>query len=602
MVREFVIDLFCGAGGTSTGIFLADCGSKVVFCVNHDKNAIESHRVNHPYAKHLIEDIRNPEVLFFLKLRVNALRKLYPGCIITIWASLECTNFSKAKGGLPRDADSRTLAEFLYMYIEAINPDYLMIENVVEFMSWGPLDEKGKPISTKSGLDYLKWIDNVKSYGYKFDYKELNSANYGAYTSRNRYFAQFAKPKLPIVFPEATHSKNPENTTDLFSSRPLKKWKAVKEVLNLEKEGSSIFNRKKPLVEKTLQRIYAGLVKFVANGEDIFIKKYYSGRPAGKVISINGPAGTVRTADGQAIVKCNFLLKYNSTSKTGKHVPPGINEPCPTIATQNRLGLANINFLQSYYGNGNAHSENEPCPTVSTVDRFGKVNVDFLIDYQYNSASKSINEPCPTITTKDKFAAVNYIMMGYSSWQNVRSIDNPSGSIVSNDKHNLITANKWIQPSSFDNKGRSVNEPCPTILAARKHHYIINPQYSNPGNSIENPCPVIIARQDKKPLGLIVCESGNNFAIPVYNDDCETMMKIKYFMAHYGIIDIKMRMLEVIELKKIQGFPENYTLIGTQTEQKKFIGNSVEVTTAKSLFETHYNALVEYFIDTNLKF
>lgn len=602
MVREFVIDLFCGAGGTSTGIFLADCGSKVVFCVNHDKNAIESHRVNHPYAKHLIEDIRNPEVLFFLKLRINALRKLHPQCFITIWASLECTNFSKAKGGLPRDADSRTLAEFLFMYIEAVNPDYLMIENVVEFMSWGPLDEKGKPISSKSGIDYLKWIDNVKSYGYKFDYKELNSANYGAYTSRNRYFAQFAKPKLPIVFPEATHSKNPENTTDLFGSKPLKKWKAVREVLNLEKEGDSIFNRKKPLVEKTLQRIYAGLVKFVANGEDIFIKKYYSGRPAGKVISINGPAGTIKTTDGQAIVKCNFLLKYNSTSKTGKHVPPGIDEPCPTVATQNRLGLANINFLQSYYGNGNAHSENEPCPTVSTVDRFGKVNVNFLIDYQFNSVAKSIEKPAPTITTKDKFGVINYIMMHYSSGQKVRSIESPSGTIVGNDKHNLITANKWIQPTSFNNNGRSINEPSPTILAGRKHHYIINPQYSNPGNSIESPCPVIIARQDKKPLGLIVCEAGNNFAIPVYNDDCETMVKIKYFMAHFGIIDIKMRMLEVLELKKIQGFPANYTLIGNQTEQKKFIGNSVEVTTAKCFFKTHYDALCEYFIDNNLKF
>src|SRR5690606_46961 len=414
MIKEFVIDLFCGAGGTSTGIFLATCDSEVTFCVNHDRNAIESHKANHPYAKHLIEDIKNPEVLFFLKLRVNALRKLYPDCIITIWASLECTNFSKAKGGLPRDADSRTLAEYLFMYLEAVNPDYLMIENVVEFMSWGPLDEKGKPISKKSGIDYMRWVNNIKAYGYKFDWKELNSANFGAYTSRNRYFAQFAKDGLPIAWPEPTHEKNTKTKIDLFDTKPLKKWKAVKEVLNLDKEGESIFNRKKPLVDKTLQRIYAGLLKFVANeNEERFLKKYYSGRPEGKVISLNNPAGTIKTADGHALVSCNFMMKYNSMSKSGNHIPPGIDEPCPTVATQNRLGIASVNFLQSYYGNGNAHSENAPCPTVTTVDRFGKVGVNFL-------------------------------MLNYSNGNNIKDIEYPAGTIVGNDKHNLVQTKQFI--------------------------------------------------------------------------------------------------------------------------------------------------------------
>lgn len=606
MIKEFVIDLFCGAGGTSEGVHLANCDSQVVFCVNHDAKAIESHRLNHPYAKHLVEDIRNPEVIFFLKLRYRALRKLYPNCIITGWGSLECINFSKAKGGLPRDADSRTLANdlvdmngyFIYnekkkkykkttkenylkfegkkailecdSYINKETPfDYFMIENVVEFMSWGPLDENGKPISRKKGIDYLKWVDTVKSYGYKFDWKELNSANFGAYTSRSRYFAQFAKDNLPISWPEPTHTKNPKEEITLFE-KPLKKWKAVKEVLNLENEGVSIFNRKKPLVENTLKRIYAGLVKFVANGDDSFIKKYYSGRPKGKVISVNGPAGTVTTFGGQGLVKCDFiqryysgndqnrnhsldepagvvrtnncmayvkadfLLKYNSINgKTGNHVPPSIDEPCPVVSTQGRLGIVNASFLQSYYGNGMPHSTEEPCPTIPTKDRFGKVN---------------------------------YLMMNYGNG-NTRSIEVPGATVLNNDKHNLVSAK----------------------------HYLYNPQYSNNGNSIENPCPVIIARQDKKPLGLISCEVGDGFVIPVYEDECETMVKIKMFMAYHGIIDIKMRMLEVEELLQIQGFPKDYKLVGNQTDQKKFIGNSVEVTTAKKLFEAHHESLVEHF-------
>lgn len=532
--REFVIDLFCGAGGTSEGVHLSKGNSKVIACVNHDSKAIESHRLNHPQAKHFIEDIRNPEVVWFLKIRVDALRKLYPECIITVWASLECTNFSKAKGGLPRKADSRTLANHLEMYMEALTPDYLMIENVVEFMSWGPLDQKGKPVSKKRGQDYLNWIDSIREYGYRYDWRELNSADFGAYTSRNRFFAQFAKGKLPISWPEKTHTKNPLLTEGLFDN-PLKKWKPVKEVLNLNNQGNSIFDRKKPLVDNTLKRIYAGLVKFVANGDDSFIKKYFSGRPEGKVISVNGPAGTITTANGQAIVKCDFMLKYNSTNKNGYHKPPSVDEPCPTVAVQNRLGIINANFLQSYYGNGNAHSIFEPCPTVSTKDRFASIAANFIEQQYGNSKPKSINEPLNTITNNPKFA--------------------------------YVTAK----------------------------HFLFNPQFKNPGNSIEKPSPTIIARQDKKPLGIIACEHSGSFNISINKCDSEIMIKIKKFMAYYGIYDIKMRMLEVDELLRIQGFPLGYQLVGNQTDKKKFIGNSVEVNTAKKIFEAHHNALEKYF-------
>lgn len=537
-IKIFWIDLFCGAGGTSTGIHLAGesegIETKVIACVNHDENAILSHSYNHPDCLHFTEDIRDFEVVKKLKKLVNELRSKHPNCLINIWASLECTNFSKAKGGLPRDADSRTLADHIFMYIEELDPDYLWIENVIEFMSWGPLDKNGKPLSRKRGKDYLRWIQAIQDYGYKFDWKELNSADFGAYTARSRYFAQFPKKGLPVAWPEKTHTKNPSEEKDLFNN-PLQKWRPVREVLNLENEGKSIFDRKKPLVENTLKRIYAGLVKFVANGDDNFIKKYYSGRPEGKVISVEGPAGTVKTADGHAYVKCDFLLKYNSTNKNGHHNPPGVDEPCPTVAAQNRLGIIKADFLQSYYGNGQAHSSDEPCPTVPTKDRFGKISARFLEQQYGNSKPKSLEDPCGAITQNPKF--------GY------------------------VTA----------------------------EHFLFNPQYKNPGNSVEVPAPTVIARQDKKPLGIIACQRGEDFVIAVYEDDTETMIKIKQFMAYFGIIDIKMRMLEVDELLRIQGFPEGYVLVGNQTEQKKYIGNSVEVKTAKAIVKATCMALVEHF-------
>ena len=188
-IELFVIDLFCGAGGLSEGVEAARLDgnkcAKVVCCVNHDKNAILSHDANIPDALHFIEDIRTLE-LSPISTIVERIRQLYPDAMIMLHASLECTNFSKAKGGQPRDADSRTLAEHLFRYIDVIDPDYIQIENVEEFMSWGDMDENGKPISMDKGRLYQKWVRNVKKYGYNFEHRILNAADFGAYTTVKR--------------------------------------------------------------------------------------------------------------------------------------------------------------------------------------------------------------------------------------------------------------------------------------------------------------------------------------------------------------------------------------------------------------------------------
>jgi len=182
-MKLLYIDLFCGAGGTSTGVnsarFNGEQCAKVIACVNHDKNAIASHAANHPDALHFTEDIRTLE-LSPLVAHIEKCKEQNPNAVIVLWASLECTNFSKAKGGLPRDADSRTLAEHLFRYIEAVNPDYIQIENVEEFMSWGDVDDKGKPISRDKGRCYMRWVNKVKGYGYDYDFRILTAANYGA--------------------------------------------------------------------------------------------------------------------------------------------------------------------------------------------------------------------------------------------------------------------------------------------------------------------------------------------------------------------------------------------------------------------------------------
>ena len=430
-IELLYIDLFCGAGGTSSGVEYARVGgrkcAKVIACVNHDENAIKSHAANHPKTLHFTEDIRTLELTPLVK-HLQKMKRKHPKAKTVLWASLECTNFSKAKGGQPRDADSRTLAEHLFRYIEQLNPDYIQIENVEEFMCWGDLDENGHPISRFEGRSYMRWVKRVMDYGYDYDWRLLNAADFGAYTSRKRFFGQFARKGLPIAFPVQTHAKvtvpfaNKERREGSYYPNPdwselfpgfYKPWKPVREVLDLEDEGWSIFTKKKPLCEKTLERIYAGLVKFVAGGKDRHDE---------------------------------FMMRYNSV---------------------------------------------RPQDTV-----------------------KSLDEPCGVVTTENRFAKV---------------------------KCQCLSKQFSGDPMS---KNQGIDQPAGT-------------------------------------------EQGVGIAI--YEDDTPMMRKVKEFMAAYGIIDIKMRMLKIVELKRIMGFPEDYTLIGTQAEQKKFIGNAVEVTMSRVLCEALAN-------------
>lgn len=481
------IDLFCGAGGTTTGIHMANANAKVIACVNHDQEAIKCHQHNHPDCLHLTEDVRDFEVVLKIKQLVEKLRKEKPNCIINIWASLECTHFSKAKGGLSRDADSRTLADHLYKYIEQIDPDYVYIENVREFMTWGPLDENGKPIQESKGIDYKRWKEAIKFYGYNYQSELLNAADFGAYTSRERYFGIFSRIGMPISFPQQTHIKRSK-----IKGTSLKPWKAVKDVLHLDDEGRSIFGLTKmgkPYSENTLKRVYAGLIKFSKEG--LFVKRYNGGDP--------------------------------------KHKSNSANEPLGTILTNRTHALVRPVFLTSYYGNGNAHS---------------------------------IEEPCNTLTTKDRYAA-QFINYDYSKPTHT-SIENPAGTITVNPKHNLVSA-QWTVDTQFSNKGRSIEEPGQTL----------------------------IARMDKKPVYLISANQGQDQR-QVQSHDSEIIKKIREFMNDNGIRDIKIRMLNIIELKAIQGFPDDFELTGTKTNQLKFIGNSVVPLVAQKLVEANHNALLEH--------
>ena len=579
-IRLLYIDLFCGAGGTSTGCENAVLNgkkiAKVIACVNHDANAIASHAANHPDAIHYTEDIRTLELGPMVR-HIEMARKTYPKAKVVLWASLECTQFSRAKGGLARDADSRTLAEHLFRYVEAIRPDIIQLENVSEFVLWGPLIErkradgttvmvrkssgKGKdrkswtepglyPDPEHAGECFHKWVRQMRSYGYDFEYRILNSADYGAYTSRSRFFGMFVRKGTPLAFPEPTHAKNPER--NLFGEKLLP-WKPVKDVLDLDDAGVSIFDRKRPLVDATLRRIYAGLVKFVAGGDRSFLTKAFGGNPSEKCQRLNVPAGTVTVKDHH-----QFVTTYYG--RGGAHSVEG---PAPTVTTKDRLAIV---YLDKQYGTGAPCSPDGPCPTIETVPKVKPVTVHFL-DNQYGQSRCS-------------------------------SVEAPSGTVTVNPKQALVEAKiaPWLMQTNYQNVGQGIDEPAKTLTADRHWSYLMNPQFSSPGSSIETPAPTVIARQDKKPLSLasaftegphpsFIKETHDGLVYEIYDADPKVLREIKLFMAAYGIVDITMRMLRIRELKLIQGFPEDYVLVGSQEEQKKFLGNAVVTVMAKAWCE-----------------
>ncbi|GAB0487528.1 hypothetical protein KML24009_11340 [Alistipes putredinis] len=298
-------------------------------------------------------------------------------------------------------------------------------------------------------------------------------------------------------------------------------------------------------MDATFERIYAGLVKFVAGGKE------------------------------------EFVVKYNSMSQSGKYVAPGVDDPCPTVATQSRIGVAKACFLAKHFSGSpedRAISIDGPAHAITTVDHHALVSGNFLTAYYGNGYNSPVEAPAPTVTTKDRFQLVRprFLNMQYGNG-GAASVEVPAGTVTTTPKHHLVT--------------------CRPAITARKGRYLLNPQYTSKGGSVDTPCFTLIARMDKMPPYIVTSEcegqqlpsfirrEGDTLIYEVYATDSPIVVQIKEFMALYGLVDVKMRMLKIPELKRIMGFPANYKLVGTQAEQKKFIGNAVEVTMARVLCE-----------------
>lgn len=452
-----IIDCFAGGGGASVGIEMA-LGRPVDIAVNHDPQAIRMHKTNHPDTLHLTEDI----------FKVDLKKYVGNSHVDLMWASPDCTSHSKAKGGQPRKQGLRILPWAVYKHARKILPDVIIMENVEEIQQWGPLDRDGKPIPERKGEDYRRFIGAMKSLGYEFDSRELVAADYGAPTTRKRWYAIFRRDGRSIVWPEPTHNKTGTDGKE--------KWVPVSSVLNFSDLGKSIFGRKKPLAENTMRRTARGLEKFVFknpepfiiqvnhSGENFrgqkvndplptitqkhgfgvitpvgapFIDKTFGGNYKGSGSGMSQPLGTITTVDHNRLITPLLIQYHSETTKNGVR-GQSVTDPLQTIDTSNRYGMV-IAFMEKFYKSGVGQSLTEPIHTVTTSPgHFGQVSViavdwkqlqaagvdeevaqkatwvsQFIMEYYGTGTGQSIDSPLHTIVTKDRFALITVLGSEY---------------------------------------------------------------------------------------------------------------------------------------------------------------------------------------------
>lgn len=434
---ELIVDNFAGGGGASTGMELAT-GYSVDIAINHDPEAIRMHKANHPNTKHYCENV----------WAVDPVKACGGHPVALAWFSPDCKHFSKAKGGKPKDKNIRGLAWVACRWAGLVRPRVIMLENVEEFKTWGPLGRRHHPIKEKQGKTFEKFVQQLTDLGYEVQCRELIAADYGAPTMRKRFFMIARCDGKPIVFPEPTHGPADSETVKAGLRKP---YVGAYTQLDFSLPCPSIFDTSeeikekygiravRPLAPKTMERIARGLRKFVLDNPEPFIIQCNHGgerRPndirkpmptiTGKhgygiveptfapymgTNTTNHPGGnckdpihTITTGNQQCLISPT-LIQYHSETAQGEVRGQTIEDPIMTVDGSNRYGLV-TSFLSKFYKSGIGQDEREPLHTITTsAGHFGEVRA-FLIKYYGQGTGQDIKEPLDTVTSRDRFGLV----------------------------------------------------------------------------------------------------------------------------------------------------------------------------------------------------
>lgn len=419
-------DLFCGAGGTSTGLAAAcrELGLDLdLIAINHWQVAIETHSTNHPAAHHLCESVDN----------VDPRKVVKSGRLHLLLASPECTHHSIARGGRPVNDQSRASAWHIVRWAEAIYIDNIIIENVREFRDWGPIGANGHPLKSKRGETYHAFLNALRSLGYAVDDRILNAADYGDPTTRERLFIIARRGGKRVFWPEPTHT--PKGGEELFGS--MQPYRTAREVIDWQLENPSIFTRKRPLAPTTLARIAAGMKKFCGIDLQPFLvtlRNHVAPR------SMEQPVPTLTTARNVALCE-PFMLQQQSGG-----APRSVSDPVPTVATKGAIALVQPFLVEANHSDkGNAprraRGMDEPFPTITTNRSVGLVE-PFLINIDHHGGNgqqiRGIDSPVPTVTTKARTAVVEPFITKYFGTGIAKSVEEPLDTVTTKDRFGLV--------------------------------------------------------------------------------------------------------------------------------------------------------------------
>ena len=440
---KLFVDNFAGGGGASTGIEMAT-GISVDIAINHDPEAIRMHKANHPSTKHYCENV----------WAVDPVEACNGHPVALAWFSPDCKHFSKAKGGKPKDKNIRGLAWVALRWAGLVRPDVIMLENVEEFKTWGPLNRRHHPIKAKQGATFQKFVGQLESLGYKVEHRELVAADYGTPTMRKRFFLVARCDGKPIVWPEPTHGPA---DGEAVKAGLLEPYVGAYTQLDFSLPCPSIFDTAeeikekygiravRPLASKTMERIARGLKKFVIDNAEPFIVPIGYGERKGqepRVHDIKNPLPTI-VASGKHYLCAPALIQYHSETSKDEVRGQAIENPIMTVDGSNRYGLV-TSFIQKYYGGnyqGNGSDIKEPLHTITTLER-NAMCAATLIQMNNHCDGRDVREPIPTITAGDgHFGEVRAFLIKYYGQGTGQDIKEPLDTVTAQDRFGLVTVN-----------------------------------------------------------------------------------------------------------------------------------------------------------------
>jgi DNA (cytosine-5)-methyltransferase 1 len=394
-VSGIIVDLFAGGGGASTGIEAAT-GRKVDIAINHDEVALAAHRANHPGTLHLEADI----------WEVKPRKAVGDRPVWILWASPDCTHFSVAKGGKPRKQNIRSLAWAVVRWAREVRPEIIFLENVSEFRGWGPLDQDGKPIKQRMGETFRQWKRQLEQLGYAVDFRILDASHYGAPTKRRRLFLVARRDGQPIRWPAQTHG-----------GLGLLPYRTAAECIDWAIPCPSIFDRKRPLAEKTLRRIALGIRRFVLEAAHPFVIRTDMHRSnSACTYPIDDPLRTITSANGHALV-APTLVQTSYGERLGQRPRYlDLHQPLGTVVAQGQKHALVAAFLAKHFGGVVGQRLDQPASTITAVDHHALVTAElgprseqvraFLTTYYGQGVGQDLREPLRTVVSRDRFGLV----------------------------------------------------------------------------------------------------------------------------------------------------------------------------------------------------